>query len=190
VSEGVQLVIHFDTSADEELTFIHPDDVELYNKWDSKAFELQVANHELLGHGSGKLFEEYEDGKKNFDPEKVERSLYQPAHNSSASYKSGHQPSDRPENVYLSFNSIFYSLIPPSASWYKPGQTPGSVLGEVSSSMEECRAETVALYCGFQSSVFQIYRSAYQVSLVVGNLDILKIFKVGTGTRCKLSNNG
>jgi hypothetical protein len=34
-----------------------------------------------------------------------------------------------------------------STSWYKPGQTPGSVLGEVSSSMEECRAETVALYC-------------------------------------------
>ena len=34
-----------------------------------------------------------------------------------------------------------------STSWYKPGQTPGSVLGEVSSSMEECRAETVALFC-------------------------------------------
>ena len=53
------------------MTFIHPDDVELYNKWDSRAFELQVANHELLGHGSGKLFQEQADGKKNFDPEKV-----------------------------------------------------------------------------------------------------------------------
>lgn len=56
---------------DEELTFIHPDDVDLYNSWDSRAFELQVANHELLGHGSGKQFEEYADGTKNFDPEKV-----------------------------------------------------------------------------------------------------------------------
>ncbi|KAG6877715.1 hypothetical protein C0993_004810, partial [Termitomyces sp. T159_Od127] len=55
----------------EELTFIHPDDVELYNAWDSRAFELQVANHELLGHGSGKLFEEKADGTKNFDPTKV-----------------------------------------------------------------------------------------------------------------------
>ena len=57
--------------ADEELTFIHPDDVALYNAWDSRAFELQVANHELLGHGSGKLFQEDAEGKKNFDPEKV-----------------------------------------------------------------------------------------------------------------------
>ncbi|KZP31688.1 aflatoxin-detoxifizyme [Athelia psychrophila] len=110
-------------SPNEELTFIHPDDVELYNKWDSKAFELQVANHELLGHGSGKLFQEDADGKKNFDPEKV-------------------------------INPLTGKHI---TSWYKPEQTPGSVLGEVSSSMEECRAETVALY-------------------LVSNPDILKIF--------------
>ncbi|KAF9052626.1 aflatoxin-detoxifizyme [Panaeolus papilionaceus] len=107
----------------EELTFIHPDDVDLYNAWDSRAFELQVANHELLGHGSGKLFEEYADGKKNFDPEKITNPL----------------------------------TGKPITSWYKPGQSPGSVLGEVSSSMEECRAETVALY-------------------LVSNPDILKIF--------------
>ncbi|KAF8654206.1 hypothetical protein AX16_003732 [Volvariella volvacea WC 439] len=107
----------------EELTFIHPNDVDLYNAWDNRSFELQVANHELLGHGSGKLFEEGPDGKKNFDPEKVINPL----------------------------------TGKPITSWYKPGQTPGSVLGEVSSSMEECRAETVALY-------------------LVSNLDILKIF--------------
>ena len=56
---------------DEELTFIHPEDADLYNAWDSRAFELQVANHELLGHGSGKLFTEDADGKLNFDPAKV-----------------------------------------------------------------------------------------------------------------------
>jgi dipeptidyl-peptidase-3 len=61
---------------DEELTFIHPEDVDLYNAWDNKAFELQVANHELLGHGSGKLFEEYANGEKNFDSEKVRGLVY------------------------------------------------------------------------------------------------------------------
>ena len=58
-------------SADEELTFIHPDDVALYDAWSTRAFEVQVANHELLGHGSGKLFQETADGKKNFDPTKA-----------------------------------------------------------------------------------------------------------------------
>ncbi|KAF9028924.1 peptidase M49, dipeptidyl-peptidase III [Hymenopellis radicata] len=106
----------------EELTFIHPDDVELYNKWDSRAFELQVANRELLGHGSGKLFQEEADGKKNFDPEKIINPL----------------------TAYVT-------------SWYKSGQMPGSVLGEVSSSMEECRAETVALYLVSHPDILKIF---------------------------------
>lgn len=108
----------------EELTFIHPDDVELYNRWDSRAFELLVANHELLGHGTGKLFKENADGTKNFDPEKIINPL----------------------------------TGKPITSWYKPGQSWDTVLGEVSSSMEECRADTVGLY-------------------LCSNLDILKIFK-------------
>ncbi|KAL6298245.1 aflatoxin-detoxifizyme [Sparassis latifolia] len=108
---------------DEELTFIHPDDVDLYNAWDTRAFELQVANHELLGHGSGKLFQENADGTRNFNASKIISPL----------------------------------TGKPITSWYKPGQTSGSVLGEVSSSFEECRAETVALY-------------------LVSNPDILRIF--------------
>lgn len=56
---------------DEQLTFVHPDDAKLYNAWDSRAFEVQVAIHELLGHGSGKLFQEDASGKFNFDPAKV-----------------------------------------------------------------------------------------------------------------------
>ncbi|KAI0699721.1 aflatoxin-detoxifizyme [Cytidiella melzeri] len=108
----------------EELTFIHPDDVELYNAWDSRAFELQVANHELLGHGSGKLFTEDADGKKNFDPDHVINPL----------------------------------TGKPIASWYKAGQTPDSVLGEVSSSMEECRAETVALFLASEPKILEIFK--------------------------------
>lgn len=108
---------------DEEITFIHPDDLDLYNEWDSRVFELQVANHELLGHGSGKLFQEAADGSKNFDPEKI-------------------------------INPLTGKKI---TSWYKSGQTPGSVLGEVSSSMEECRAETVALYLASNPTILKIF---------------------------------
>jgi dipeptidyl-peptidase-3 len=107
----------------EELTFIHPDDAALYNKWDARAFELQVANHELLGHGSGKLFQEAADGTRNFDPATVVNPL----------------------------------TGAPVASWYKPGQTPDSVLGEVSSSMEECRAETVALFLVSEARILELF---------------------------------
>lgn len=105
----------------EEITFVHESDLELYNKWDSRAFELQVANHELLGHGSGKLFTENTDGKLNFDPETI--------------------------------NPLTGKKV---TTWYKPGQTPGSVLGEISSSLEECRAEAVAMYLANNERILNI----------------------------------
>ncbi|KAJ7155971.1 aflatoxin-detoxifizyme [Mycena crocata] len=118
---------------DEELTFIHPDDEALYNEWDARAFELQVANHELLGHGSGKLFQEDVDGKKNFSPEKVINPL----------------------------------TGKPVTTWYKAGQTPDSVLGEVSSSAEErftvCSDRTIL--------------SVTDLFVVASNTEILSIFK-------------
>lgn len=45
----------------------------------------------------------------------------------------------------------------PVTSWYRPGQTPGTVLGAVSSSFEECRAETVALYLVSNEEILDIF---------------------------------
>jgi dipeptidyl-peptidase-3 len=50
----------------EVITFLTNPDLDLFKKWRGPAFEVQVGIHELLGHGSGKLFEEVK-GHYNFD---------------------------------------------------------------------------------------------------------------------------
>jgi dipeptidyl-peptidase-3 len=95
---------------------------------------LQVANHELLGHGSGKLFMEDADGKLNFNLEKVSQFSRELISEDATYY------------VAFFLQTINPLTGKPVTSWYKPGQTPGSVLGTCSSSLEECRAESVAMY--------------------------------------------
>ncbi|KAJ3251645.1 hypothetical protein HDU77_005765 [Chytriomyces hyalinus] len=50
-----------------KVTFIADEDIATFEKWRSRAFEVQVGLHELLGHGSGKLLTEEAPGKFNFD---------------------------------------------------------------------------------------------------------------------------
>ncbi|EDO43060.1 predicted protein [Nematostella vectensis] len=68
VSLGNVLSAH---SADQKITFLTEEDAELYSKLKAPSFEVQVGLHELLGHGSGKLFIKKPDGSYNFDHKSV-----------------------------------------------------------------------------------------------------------------------
>jgi len=108
----------------EKIPFIKDEDLAVYQKYRDIAFEVQVGLHELLGHGCGKLLQETEPGKYNFDKE-------------------------NPPTSPLTGKPI--------TSWYKPGQTWGSVFGATAASYEECRAEAVAMALSCDFGVLQIF---------------------------------
>jgi len=79
-----------------KVNFVSDADAELVKKYREPAFEVQVGLHELLGHGSGKLFQVMEDGKFNFDPKTINPLTGKPV---TSWYKKGE-----------SWDSIFTSL--------------------------------------------------------------------------------
>ncbi|KAI9268961.1 peptidase family M49-domain-containing protein [Phascolomyces articulosus] len=61
-------------SPDEIFPFIKSHELDLYRKYRNPSYEVLVGTHEL-GHGTGKLFEESDDGQLNFDKKTVTNPL-------------------------------------------------------------------------------------------------------------------
>lgn len=104
-------------------SFIEETDRPLFEKYQGESFEVQVGIHELLGHGSGKLMCEIDDGKFNFDKLNPPKGL---------------------DNQ-------------PITTYYKLGETWGSMYGSIAGSMEETRAELVAMYLITNRKLLKIF---------------------------------
>lgn len=68
VSLGNVLAPAYKPKAGEPVTFIQDCDVKLYQDLVTEAFEVQVGLHELLGHGSGKMFMGEDSAKGAINP--------------------------------------------------------------------------------------------------------------------------
>lgn len=82
---------------------LSPADVEIFQRLQGPAFEVQVGLHELLGHGSGKLLAQNADGTFNFDVSLAEPIKGLNAKDSGLFYK----PGETYDSVFTSMGSAY-----------------------------------------------------------------------------------
>nr|CAH8846696.1 unnamed protein product [Trichobilharzia regenti] len=84
---------------DPKSEFLRNEDKQMYVEHAESSFELQVGLHELLGHGSGKLFQRDCDGKLNFDTKTTEDII------NGGPVKSWYEPGETYDSKFSSLSS-------------------------------------------------------------------------------------
>lgn len=111
--------------------YLTKEDGTLYNKYVKKGFKVDVGCHELLGHGAGKLFTE-KDVVNEVTGEQTKVYNFD-------------------KNTINPFTNEVIT------TWYKDGETFGSVFGGISGSYEESRAEAHGLFLNSFRDVHKIF---------------------------------
>ncbi|XP_066244886.1 dipeptidyl peptidase 3 [Euwallacea similis] len=97
VSLGNVIPANFQQS---QTPFLTKEDADLLQKWRVCAFELQVGLHELLGHGSGKLFRREADGSANYASSLIDPFTGQPP-------SSWYEPGDTYDSLFGPLSSSY-----------------------------------------------------------------------------------
>lgn len=114
-------------AGDKPVTFVAEADQAIFKKLKGEAFEVQVGIHELLGHGSGRLFHAGTEAAKSV--------AMQP-----------HPLKDlMPDCVEI------------KGPFYAEGTTWDSTFGRLASSYEECRAECSGIYLCLEPAVLAVF---------------------------------
>jgi len=119
-------------AGEKPVTFVADADQAIFKKLKGEAFEVQVGIHELLGHGSGRLFNKENRGTDKDTIHQVEGTPH-------------------PLAGYEKFPDLV------KGPYYIEGTTWDSTFGRLASSYEECRAESVGLYLCLEPQVLEVF---------------------------------
>lgn len=114
-------------SGDKPVTFVQEKDQELFKALKVPAFEVQVGVHELLGHGSGRLYHVKTPEAAEFLQQNVST------------------------NVISGKEEVL------TGPFYAEGTTWDSTFGKMASPYEECRAECCGIYLCLEEKVLEVF---------------------------------